>query len=119
MRENLAGIQTPFDRNDPSATIDEMRGRLNRSNLPTVDPRLVEAERELEAERARRATEEILSRYKQEHSVSGGATTEEPVRPQSINRLEETNTPDPETDQNQTDQKKSLGRTDGPVRPID
>jgi hypothetical protein len=120
MRETIAGIQTPFDRNDPSATIDEMRERLHRPGVPTVDPRLIEAEREFEAERARKATEEILSRYKQDLSSSDlTAAGEAPLRSAATTESEETKPVDTETDQEQLDQRKSLGRTDGPIRPID
>src|SRR5262245_54339672 len=43
MRENLAGIQTPFDATDPSGTIEEMRGRLQTPGTSGPDPRLVAA----------------------------------------------------------------------------
>jgi hypothetical protein len=65
MRENLAGIQSPFGTSDPSNTIDEMRSRLGGAGLPNVDSRLADAEREFEAERAHKAADELLARYKE------------------------------------------------------
>ena len=70
MRENLSSVQTPFAGTDPSATIDEMRERLRRSGASLADSRVAEADRELEAERARARVEDVLSRYKQ--GVAGG-----------------------------------------------
>src|SRR5215212_9183779 len=63
MRENLAGIQTPFDATDPSATIDEMRMKLKQPLASSPDPRLAEAEREYEAQAKRARIDEMLSRY--------------------------------------------------------
>src|SRR6185437_5200923 len=64
MRENLSSVQAPFDSTDPSATIDEMRERLRRAGVPLTDSRVAEADRVLEAERARARVEDVLSRYK-------------------------------------------------------
>jgi hypothetical protein len=117
MRENLAGIQTPFDATDPSGTIDEMRGRLGGMGLPSVDPRLAQAEHEFEVERARKAADELLARYK-ENMGAGGGTSE--VKRQPPSAVEPTpassDLDDPKDD---TKESKTLGRSDGPLRPID
>lgn len=107
MRENLSSIQAPFASTDPSATIDEMRGRI-RSSASLVDNRVADADRELEAERSRARVEEMLSRYKQ------GVTPVETRAPSQ----ETQSTTEPEAD-DAASQSKTLGRTDGPVRPID
>lgn len=113
MRENLAGIQSPFSSTDPSATIDEMRGRIKSPGFSSVDARVAEADRELEAERARARVDEMLARYKQ-----GGVaeqTPGPPPLPVQSNPLEQ---PEPEAD-DKPGEAKTLGRSDGPLRPID
>jgi phage shock protein A len=120
MRENLAGIQTPFDHTDPSGTIDEMRGRLGLSGLPSVDSRLADAEREFEAERAHKAADELLARYKESLGVSppsGDQQSQRPVSPAQPPPPQQTNRPTPAEDE--PVEPKTLGRTDGPLRPID
>ncbi|HSB08870.1 MAG TPA: hypothetical protein VLM38_05125 [Blastocatellia bacterium] len=119
MRENLSSVQRPFDSMDPAGTIDEMRSRIQRSSASLADNRVAEADRELEKERARASVEEILSRYKQ-----GGVTNE--VTPPSQATTSPapavpsgSDTPSPPADDDATAQSKTLGRTDGPVRPID
>lgn len=114
MREHLSSIQTPFDSTDPAATIDEMRARIKRSGASLTDSRIAEAERELEAERARARVEDVLSRYKQ--GVTGGEASEmAPDRSETANPAAD----GPESDADEPGQSKTLGRTDGPVRPID
>jgi hypothetical protein len=113
MRENLAGIQSPFSSTDSSATIDEMRGRIKSSSFSSVDARVAEADRELEAERARSRVDDMLARYKQ-----GSAVVAEPDQSPSPSQ---TNT-SPQTEAATPDepgQAKTLGRTEGPLRPID
>lgn len=118
MRENIAGIQTPFDKNDPSATIDEMRARLTRHSEPTVDSRVAEADRELAAQRAQSQVDEILARYKQsvdDPPVASRETLSPPAQSQPAG-------PAPAkamTEEEEAEQSKSLGRNEGPVRPID
>jgi hypothetical protein len=120
MRENLSSIQTPFDSTDPSGTIEEMRRRIGRSGASLTDNRVAEADRELEAERARARVEEMLSRYKQ------GATPIDPPPSEASRTTPQSSTaatPDTRPEESASDQapgeSKSLGRTDGPVRPID
>ncbi|MEK6284390.1 MAG: hypothetical protein AABO57_01460 [Acidobacteriota bacterium] len=119
MRENLSSIQRPFDSTDPAATIEEMRGRIKSSGGFSTDARVAEAERELEAERARARVEDILSRYKQ--SGTGGqasSQTERTASQPAPAAQSEPNSPPADSD-NEPGQSKTLGRTDGPVRPID
>lgn len=115
MRENLSSVQRPFDTTDPAGTIDEMRSRIQRSNASLTDNRVADVERELEKERARANVEDMLSRYKQ--GISATETTPAPresstppAAPASPSQTSEDDAP-PES--------KTLGRTDGPVRPID
>jgi len=121
MRENLAAIQSPLDPLDPAGTIEEMRGRLRRPAGPTDDELVAQADRELEAERNRTRVEDMLSRYKQTAGLDATqptpmnqpAPTVQPgagQRPTSI----PPNDAGPEESQS-----KTLGRTDGPIRPID
>lgn len=119
MRENLSSLQTPFDSTDPSATIEEMRSRIKPSGSFTTDARVAEAERELEAERSRARVEDILSQYKQR--VAGGEPLRqaEPTPAQTASPAPETNSPTANSDDSEPEQSKTLGRTDGPVRPID
>jgi hypothetical protein len=104
MRENLAGIQAPFGANDPAATLEEMKARLGHAGTPTIEDKIAAAEREHEAERARAQVDELLARYKQ------GVTRDE-ARPASA-PAEPAKGEDP-------DKPKTLGRSEGPIRPID
>jgi hypothetical protein len=119
MRENLSSIQAPFDSTDPSSTIDEMREKLRRSGATLTDTRLADAERELEAARARAQVEDVLARYKQ--GAAGGevqaqsARTVPPVVPEPAPAAQ----PEATSDDQGPGQSKTLGRTDGPIRPID
>jgi len=118
MRENLASIQTPFGSTDPAATLEEMRSRI-RSGTSSTDDRVAEADRELETERSRARVEEMLSRYKQ-----GGQPVETvtPAQPTPSGVVPEDSTavkPPASDDEESPSQSKTLGRTDGPVRPID
>jgi hypothetical protein len=121
MRENLSSLQTPFAGTDPSATIDEMRGRIKSSGGGfSTDARVAEAERELEAERSRARVEDILSQYKQR--VAGGEplAQAEPAASQTASAIRpETISPAASPDESEPGQSKTLGRTEGPVRPID
>lgn len=113
MRENIAGLQSPFDATDPAATIDEMRGRLNR--VTSTESLVAEADRELEVEKARSVVDELLLRYKQ------GVTNEQPERasetPRSAPSAIEPSPP--KAEEKESDQSKTLGRNEGPLRPID
>jgi hypothetical protein len=120
MRENLSSIQAPFDSTDPSATIDEMRERLRRSGASLTDSRVADADRELEAERARARVEDALSRYKL--GVTGGqprTPTQGAAPPNAPTATPATNAGESGAEDEAPGQGKTLGRTDGPVRPID
>jgi hypothetical protein len=116
MRENLAGVHTPFDGTDPSSTIEEMRMKLNRPASASTDPRLAEAEREYEEQAKRARIDEMLSRYKD--SAAGGETTAPQTPRPSASQTESGPTAKPVEDEGK-DQPKTLGRNEGPIRPID
>lgn len=119
MRENLSSIQSPFDSTDPAATLEEMRGRI-RAGGTSTDNRVADADRELEAERSRARVEEMLSRYKQ-----GSATAEPPTTNQHKPSNVAPSAAPPTANTSASDEaespgeSKTLGRTEGPVRPID
>jgi hypothetical protein len=119
MRETLSSVQRPFDGTDPAATIEEMRERIRRSGVSSTDNRVAEADRELEAERARARVEEMLSRYKR------GVGAPEPTSPTRSDVSEAAPSPAPagaaesSVSDEAPSESKSLGRTEGPVRPID
>jgi len=117
MRENLSSVHKPFDSTDPSGTIDEMRERITRSSGSLTSNRVAEADRQLEAERARARVEDVLAQYKQ--GLAGDAQRMSPDRP--TNTPSNPNTPTSKEPDSGDDpaQQKSLGRTEGPVRPID
>jgi len=117
MRENLSSLQSPFDSTDPAGTIDEMRSRIKSSSSLT-DNRVADADRELAVERSRAQVEEMLARYKQ------GITpveTPAPSQQPSSNSPTETASSKPAApdEPDAPGESKTLGRTDGPIRPID
>ncbi|HVG18913.1 MAG TPA: hypothetical protein VNI02_07655 [Blastocatellia bacterium] len=120
MRESIAGLDAPFNSSDPSSTIDEMRMRLNRPRTSENEARLAEAERQFEEEQKRARVDEMLARYK--GSLVGGesnanqqAPGPQPGPPNQTGLSADARPGEPE----ELDQPKTLGRTDGPVRPID
>jgi hypothetical protein len=117
MRENLSSIQRPFESTDPAGTIEEMRARLQRSGVSPTDNRVAEAERELEKERARASVEEMLSKYKQgsvASEITPPSQTAAPPPPATPDKASST-----ADNENAPAESKTLGRTDGPIRPID
>jgi len=116
MRENLSSLHSPFDSTDPAGTIEEMRGRIKGSGGLSTDARVAEAERELEAERARAQVEDMLSRYKQGIGVTEPSKQTEQALPLAPSQSGSTTG---NADETEPGQSKTLGRTDGPVRPID
>jgi phage shock protein A len=119
MREELAGLHKPFAADDPSATIEEMRARLNSRVGSDLDARVAEADRELRADQTRAEVDTILARYKQ--SITSGddltvATPQPPVESEDRSVTAETKKPAEEAE---PEQPKSLGRNEGPLRPID
>jgi len=123
MRENLSSVHKPFDGTDPAATIDEMRERIARSSGSLTNNRVAEADREMEAERSRARVEDVLAQYKQGLSSEAQRpapeqTTNTPANPTSPS-TKEPSTKEPGSSTDSPAQEKSLGRTEGPVRPID
>ena len=116
MRENLAGIQTPFDANDPSSTLEEMRMKLNRPASASTDPRLAEAEREYEEQAKRARIDEMLSRYKE--STTGTETIAPQTSQPAPSQTQSDSTTKP-IEAEEPEQPKTLGRNEGPIRPID
>ena len=117
MRENLSSVQRPFDSTDPAGTIDEMRARIQRSSGSLTDNRVAEADRELEKERARASVEDMLARYKQGRVSSEMTPPNPPANaPPSATADKPTSSADSESAPSES---KTLGRTDGPIRPID
>jgi len=120
MRENLSSVNSSFESTDPSGTIDEMRERLRRSGLNLTDSRVAEADHVLEAERARAQVEDALSRYKQSVGSGDLQGQTQPTPPQAAGpATPATVTSASNVDDEMPGQSKTLGRTDGPIRPID
>ncbi|HWX40030.1 MAG TPA: hypothetical protein VN345_02665, partial [Blastocatellia bacterium] len=106
-------VQSGFDPNDPAAAIDDMRARLARKGvLTTADP-LAEADRELAAQQKRSEVDEMLARYKTEVSAQPPILQTQPA-PQPA--IEPKAAP---IEKDEPEEPKTLGRTEGPVRPID
>jgi hypothetical protein len=116
MRENLAAVQSPFGSADPAGTIEEMRARIGRSGASLADNGLAEADRELEAERARARVDEMLSQYKQASGSLPSSQDKQVTRTPSSENTPESST---SVEEQPSSQDKTLGRTDRPVRPID
>ncbi|HJQ24796.1 MAG TPA: hypothetical protein VKA60_12840 [Blastocatellia bacterium] len=117
MRESLAGIQTPFDATDPSGTIEEMRGRLHRPGMSETDAKLAAAEREYEEVQRSARVDDMLARYKE--SLSAGESLDTAPRPPQTAPPAQTASPARQTDEDPPEQPKTLGRNEGPLRPID
>jgi hypothetical protein len=119
MREDIAGLNTPFGKNDPASTIDEMRMRLNRPAVSENEARLAEAERQFEEEQKRARADEMLARYKNSISAGEANVAQEAPRPQAAPNQASTEPDAAPSEGEQPDPPKTLGRNHGPVRPID
>ena len=117
MRENLAGIQTPFGATDPSATIEEMRARLPRQRMSETDAKLAAAEHEYEEAQRRARVDDMLARYK-ESLTADPSLDAAPRLPQTAPPAQ-TASPAKQADEEPSEQTKTLGRSEGPLRPID
>lgn len=117
MRENLAGIQTPFDATDPAGTIEEMRNRLHRPGFSETDAKLAAAEREYEEAQKRSRVDDMLARYKE--TLTGGQSEDVAPRPPQTVPPAQTTSPAKPVDEDVPEQPKTLGRNEGPIRPID
>ncbi|HYP25802.1 MAG TPA: hypothetical protein VE262_03700 [Blastocatellia bacterium] len=119
MRENLAGVQAPFDPTDPAATIDEMRARLNIPSGPSVESQVAQADRELELERARSAVDELLARYKSGIENDDPPRAPETPAPRPVSAVPAEPRPEAAKGEEGPEETKTLGRSEGPIRPID
>lgn len=120
MRETLSSVQRPFDSTDPAGTIEEMRERIRRSGVSSTDDRVAEADRQLAAERARASVDEMLSRYKQGVGATESASqTKGDVSQGAPSPMPQSSTADSAVNDEAPSESKSLGRTEGPVSPID
>ena len=114
MQETLAGIQSPFDATDPAGTIDEMRARLARSGASLTEDKVAEADHEMEAAQKRAQVDDALARYKE---MLGREAQPAPSPPAAI--VAPPRSPANPVDEDQTEQQKTLGPAEGPVRPVD
>lgn len=115
MRENLASVQAPFDATDTASTLDEMRSRIRGVSLDDTALRVAEADREMEADRARARADELLAKYK-----SGGGVEKETPRPDPpVSSKADSSAPNQVDKEDDPEQPKTLGPSKGPVRPID
>ncbi|HLG15985.1 MAG TPA: hypothetical protein VJH03_15990 [Blastocatellia bacterium] len=121
LSENLSAVQSPFGTSDPAATIEEMRAKLKQRAADTTESRVAAADRELAAERARAHTDELLARYKQRDEIATETGTPQPTVSPRFASTEQAPAASPGKtgDESSPGQEKSLGRTDGPVRPLD
>ncbi|MEW6209224.1 MAG: hypothetical protein AB1631_12710 [Acidobacteriota bacterium] len=116
MRENLASVQSPFDATDPTSTIDEMRSRIRGTVIDDTALRVAEADREMEAERARARADELLAKYK---SGISGVEKETPRPDPPVSSKVEASTPNRVDKDDDPEQPKTLGPAKGSTRPID
>lgn len=119
MRENIAGLNMGFDANDPASTIDEMRSRLRVSPYSDTAARVAEADLEMEQQQRKAQVDDLLSQYKSQMNAPLDPPVEArpPASPAATNPSAAT--PANKIDDEGAEQPKSLGRSDGNVRPID
>ena len=115
MRQDVAGVHTSFDPMDPSGTIEEMRARLGGSSAPSTEELVAEADREIAAKNQLSKIEEELARYKESLNTVQASPIPQATQPK---QTEQPASPGP-SEEESPGQEKTLGRTDGPVRPID
>jgi hypothetical protein len=117
MRENIASVNSGFGVNDPASTIDEMRTRLSRTSIPSLDAQVADADRELNALQSKAKVDDVLARYKNQLG-------DEPLLETKLPQPTQTRTPETASsnrvhDEEEAAQEKTLGRSDGSIRPID
>lgn len=117
MRENIASVNSGFAVTDPASTIDEMRARLSRTSIPSLDAQVADADRELNALQSKAKIDDVLARYKNQLGDEPLLETKPPQPTQT--RAPETASPNRVPDEEETAQEKTLGRSDGSIRPID
>lgn len=116
MRENIAGLNSSFDPLDPSGTIDEMRSRLGRSSYQSIESKVAEADAEMKAAETRSRVDDMLAQYKNQ---PGGEVIETRSPQPTQTRTPETANPSKLIDEEGEEQKKTLGRSEGKIRPLD
>jgi phage shock protein A len=118
MRENIASVNSGFGVNDPASTIDEMRSRLSRSSVPSIESQVADADRELKAIESKSKVDDVLAQYK-------NRLTDEPLLESKLPKQNSSPSPQTSTSANRlleedlTEEEKTLGRSDGAIRPID
>lgn len=118
MRENIASVNSGFGVNDPASTIEEMRSRLNSTSVPSIEAQVADADRELKALESQSKIDDVLAQYK-------NRLTDEPLqetrlpKPQATQTPETGSSPNRIVEEDSTEQEKTLGRSDGSIRPID
>ncbi|MBI3650816.1 MAG: hypothetical protein HY231_07175 [Acidobacteria bacterium] len=116
MRDNIASLDSGFGVNDPASTLDEMRARLSSTAIPSLDAQIADADRELKAAQSKIQVDDVLARYKNQLHEDPPIESKLPPPTQTAttdstakNLLEE----------DEKAQEKTLGRSDGSIRPID
>jgi hypothetical protein len=90
--------------------------KINRAGASSTDARLADAEREYEEQAKRARIDEMLSKYKD--SVAG-AESAAPQAPQPASSQPEGGPAAKGAEGEEREQPKTLGRNEGPIRPID
>ncbi len=116
MRENIASVNSGFGVGDPASTIDEMRSRLSRTSIPSLDAQVADADRELNSLQSKSKIDDVLARYKNQLSDVPPLETKLPQPTQT--QTPDTSSPNRVQDEEKP-QEKTLGRSDGSIRPID
>jgi phage shock protein A len=117
MRETIASTQSGFDVNDPASTIDEMRSRLqSRSSFSELDAQLAQADREMETSNRKSQVDDLLAHYKT-NLTDPPIETRLPKPPASDTA--QTTSGIRVIDEEGKEEEKTLGRSDGNIRPID
>jgi phage shock protein A len=117
MRENIASVHSGFGAADPASTIDEMRARLQSTAIPSLDAQVADADRELKAMQTKSQVDDVLARYKNQLGEEPPIETKLPKPTQT--RTTESSSPNRILEEEEKAQEKTLGRSDGSIRPID
>jgi hypothetical protein len=118
MRETITSTQSGFDVNDPASTIDEMRSRLqSRSSFSELDAQLAQADREMEASKKSSQVDDLLARYKTNFTTDPPIETRLPQPPANTSSQSTGGTR--VIDEDGKEEEKTLGRSEGKIRPID
>lgn len=117
MRENIASVHSGFGATDPASTIDEMRARLQSTAIPSLDAQVADADRELKAIEIKSQVDDVLARYK--NQLHQDPPMESRLPKPSPTQTPETTSPNHVVEEDEKAQEKTLGRSDGAIRPID